>query len=183
MPCSTGCRRCPSRRSPSCTASALGGGFELALACDHRIAVDGASFGFPEVRLGLHPGLGGSYRLTALIDPVEAMTMMLTGRTAHTARARKLGIVDAVTEERHVQAAVRAAAAGELGRREPGLKARAFALQPARALCRAADAAEDRRAGAAGALSSSLRADRPLGGGTAATATPCSGARSSRSPA
>src|SRR5690606_21112695 len=47
---------------------ALGGGFEIALACDRRIAIDGASFGFPEVMLGLHPGLGGTFRLTALID-------------------------------------------------------------------------------------------------------------------
>ena len=92
----------------------LGGGLELALACDFRIAVDGASFGFPEVLLGLHPGLGGSVRLTRLIDPTEAMTLMLTGKTAHTKKARKLGIVDTVTEERHVAAAVRAAVAGEI---------------------------------------------------------------------
>ena len=45
---------------------ALGAGFEIALACDYRIAVDGAKFGFPEVNLGLHPGLGGTYRLPAL---------------------------------------------------------------------------------------------------------------------
>ncbi len=113
---------------------ALGGGFEIALACDHRIAVEGASFGFPEVLLGLHPGLGGTFRLTRLIDPVEAMTMMLTGRTAHTRKARALGIVDAVTEERHVRAAVRAGAAGELRRPKQGLKASAFALPPARGL-------------------------------------------------
>ena len=90
---------------------ALGGGFELALACDHRIAVNGAKFAFPEVMLGLHPGLGGTFRLTALIDPIEAMTLMLTGKTAHTSKAKKLGIADTVTEERHVLNAVRAAAA------------------------------------------------------------------------
>ncbi|PJK28300.1 3-hydroxyacyl-CoA dehydrogenase NAD-binding domain-containing protein [Minwuia thermotolerans] len=95
----------------------LGGGLELALACDYRIAIDGASFGFPEVMLGLHPGLGGSVRLTRLIDPTEAMTMMLTGKTAHTAKARKLGIVDAVTKERHVAAAVQAAVGGEVEKR------------------------------------------------------------------
>ena len=43
----------------------LGGGLEVALACDIRIAIDDASFGFPEVLLGLHPGLGGTVRLTA----------------------------------------------------------------------------------------------------------------------
>ena len=113
---------------------ALGGGFEIALACDHRIAVEGASFGFPEVRLGLHPGLGGTFRLTGLIDPVEAMTMMLTGRTAHTRKAKALGIADVVTQERHVLGAVQAAARGQLRQRKAGLKARAFSLSPARAL-------------------------------------------------
>ncbi len=89
----------------------LGGGLELALACDYRIAVDDASFGFPEVLLGLHPGLGGTVRLPRLINPVAAMTMMLTGRTE---RARRLRLVDAVTQERHVRGAVRAAVDGEL---------------------------------------------------------------------
>src|SRR5690606_789448 len=59
--------------------AALGAGFEIALACDHRIAIDGTKFAFPEVNLGLHPGLGGTFRLSGLIDPVEAMTLMLTG--------------------------------------------------------------------------------------------------------
>lgn len=113
---------------------ALGAGFELALACDRIIAVKGASFGFPEVRLGLHPGLGGSFRLTERIDPIKAMTMMLTGRTAHTAKAERLGIVDLVTEERHVEAAVQAAIDGELSRPGPGLTGRAMSLSTARGL-------------------------------------------------
>ena len=57
----------------------LGGGLEIALACNYRIAVEDARLGFPEVMLGLHPGLGGTVRLPRLINPVEAMTMMLTG--------------------------------------------------------------------------------------------------------
>jgi 3-hydroxyacyl-CoA dehydrogenase / enoyl-CoA hydratase / 3-hydroxybutyryl-CoA epimerase len=113
---------------------ALGGGFELALACDHRIVIEGGSFGFPEVQLGLHPGLGGTFRLTALIDPVEAMTLMLTGKTVHTGKAKKLGIADIVTEERHVAAAVAALASGGTAEREPGLMARAFRLRQARSL-------------------------------------------------
>ncbi|MFC5585704.1 3-hydroxyacyl-CoA dehydrogenase NAD-binding domain-containing protein [Nitratireductor kimnyeongensis] len=92
----------------------LGGGLELALACRFRIAVEGAVFGFPEVLLGLHPGLGGTFRLPALIDPVEAMKMMLTGKSVHAAKARKLGLVDAVVEERHVVNAVKAAISGKL---------------------------------------------------------------------
>jgi 3-hydroxyacyl-CoA dehydrogenase/enoyl-CoA hydratase/3-hydroxybutyryl-CoA epimerase len=59
----------------------LGGGLELALACDYRIAVDDARLGFPEVMLGLHPGLGGTVRLPRLVNPLQAMSMMLTGRT------------------------------------------------------------------------------------------------------
>ncbi|MFD0859583.1 3-hydroxyacyl-CoA dehydrogenase NAD-binding domain-containing protein [Roseovarius aquimarinus] len=110
----------------------LGGGFELALACDYRIGLCGASFSFPEVMLGLHPGLGGTFRSLNLIDPIEAMTLMLTGKTAHTKKAKSLGLLDAVIEERHVASAVAAAVAGKLKRPEPGLKARAMNYATAR---------------------------------------------------
>jgi 3-hydroxyacyl-CoA dehydrogenase / enoyl-CoA hydratase / 3-hydroxybutyryl-CoA epimerase len=99
----------------------LGGGLEIALACDHRIAVDDARFGFPEVMLGLHPGLGGTVRLPRLINPIEAMTMMLTGRNVRARRARSLGLVDAVVPERHVKAAATAAVTGKLKRRRGSL--------------------------------------------------------------
>ncbi|MEX1036913.1 MAG: 3-hydroxyacyl-CoA dehydrogenase NAD-binding domain-containing protein [Sneathiella sp.] len=111
---------------------ALGGGFEIALACDWIIAVNGASFGFPEVNLGLHPGLGGTFRLTRRIDPIEAMTHMLTGKTAHTAKAISLGIADTLVEERHVEAAARAAIAGNLERDGPSLTDHAMSLSAAR---------------------------------------------------
>ncbi|MBV8565019.1 MAG: enoyl-CoA hydratase/isomerase family protein, partial [Methylobacteriaceae bacterium] len=88
----------------------LGGGLEIALACRRRIAIEGARFGFPEVMLGLHPGLGGTARLTRLIDPIEAMTLMLTGKSVEARKAKALGLVDAVAQERHVRNAVRAAA-------------------------------------------------------------------------
>ena len=112
----------------------LGGGLELALACDYRLAVNGAKLGFPEVMLGLHPGLGGTFRLTGLIDPVEAMTMMLTGKTAHAKKAEKLGLVDAVIEERHVENAVGAVLAGKVEATERTWKGTAFSLKPARAV-------------------------------------------------
>jgi 3-hydroxyacyl-CoA dehydrogenase/enoyl-CoA hydratase/3-hydroxybutyryl-CoA epimerase len=99
----------------------LGGGLEVALACKRRIALEGASFGFPEVMLGLHPGLGGTARLPRLISPIEAMTMMLTGKSLDARRAKAAGLVDAVTEERHVRNAVRAAVSGELKAAKPGL--------------------------------------------------------------
>jgi 3-hydroxyacyl-CoA dehydrogenase/enoyl-CoA hydratase/3-hydroxybutyryl-CoA epimerase len=114
--------------------AALGAGFELALACDYRIAVDGATFAFPEVQLGLHPGLGGTFRLPSLIDPTEAMTMMLTGKTAYTRRAKKLGIAELVVEERHVAKAVRDIADGNVEQNKPGLKARALEFDQARSL-------------------------------------------------
>ncbi|KFB09760.1 3-hydroxyacyl-CoA dehydrogenase NAD-binding domain-containing protein [Nitratireductor basaltis] len=119
----------------------LGGGLELALGCDHRIAIAGATFGLPEVLLGLHPGLGGTYRLPALIDPIEAMTMMLTGKTVHDRKARKLGLVEAVIEERHVDKAVSDFAAGGLKKQDrntagfaSGWKERLLGLGPARGL-------------------------------------------------
>ena len=139
--------------------AALGAGFEIALACDYRIAVDGASFGFPEVLLGLHPGLGGTFRLPATIDPTEAMTMMLTGKTAHTERARSLGIVDVVTQERHVAAAVVAAADGMIEKHEQGLKARALGSRSDTRLCSTPDAPPDRGESAGASLSCPPRSD------------------------
>jgi len=112
----------------------LGGGLELALACDYRIAIEDASLGFPEVLLGLHPGLGGTVRTPRLINPLEAMAMMLTGRTARARRAKALGLVDAVVQERHVRAAVKAAVAGELKTARSKLLVSVFNLAPARAL-------------------------------------------------
>src|SRR5713101_3249421 len=99
----------------------LGGGLEIALACDYRIAVEDARLGFPEVMLGLHPGLGGTVRLPRLINPLEAMTMMLTGRNVRAGRARSLGLVDAVVPERHVEAAATAALTGKLKTRRGGI--------------------------------------------------------------
>jgi 3-hydroxyacyl-CoA dehydrogenase/enoyl-CoA hydratase/3-hydroxybutyryl-CoA epimerase len=99
----------------------LGGGLEVALACQSRIAISGARFGFPEVMLGLHPGLGGTARFTRLVNPMQAMTLMLTGKTIDARKAKALGLVDAVTEERHVRNAVRDSVFGRLKRARPGI--------------------------------------------------------------
>ncbi len=112
----------------------LGGGLEVALACHHRIGVEGSTYGFPEVQLGLHPGLGGTARLTRLIDPLEAMQIMLTGRTTPAKKAKRLGIVDVVVPERHVEAAIKAALAGKLSSPKPSLKSRVLDSAPARRL-------------------------------------------------
>ncbi len=141
----------------------LGGGLELALACDYRIAIDDARFGFPEVMLGLHPGLGGTVRAPHLINPIEAMTMMLTGRTVRAGRARSIGLVDAVTQERHVRAAVSDAVAGKLKssrRRRAGDGDQQLARPQVRGK---PHARADRQEGADRALSGAVRADRSLG--------------------
>ena len=98
----------------------LGGGLEVALACQSRIAIDGARFGFPEVLLGLHPGLGGTARFTQLVNPMQAMSLMLTGKTIDARRAKSLGLVDAVAQERHVRNAVKDALFGRLKHARPG---------------------------------------------------------------
>jgi 3-hydroxyacyl-CoA dehydrogenase / enoyl-CoA hydratase / 3-hydroxybutyryl-CoA epimerase len=112
----------------------LGAGLELALACRFRVAIEGASLGFPEVLLGLHPGLGGTFRATEAIDPTEAMRMMLTGRSLKAARAKSLGLVDAVVPERHAAAAAEAAVAGQVPSRAGGWRARFFGAAPARGI-------------------------------------------------
>lgn len=72
---------------------ALGGGCELALACDLVYASDKARFGQPEVNLGLIPGFGGTQRLARRIGPMRAMELILTGDMIDAPRAREMGLV------------------------------------------------------------------------------------------
>lgn len=73
---------------------ALGGGFELALACHLRIASGNAKFGLPEVTLGILPGFGGTQRLTHLIGKGRALEMMMTGEMIDADNALRYGIVN-----------------------------------------------------------------------------------------
>ena len=75
---------------------ALGGGCELALACTLRIAGDKARLGFPEVKLGLIPGYGGTQRLTRLIGPSAALRLMLSAQIVDAAEALRIGLVDEI---------------------------------------------------------------------------------------
>ncbi len=85
----------------------LGGGLELALACRYRVARDDPAtrLGLPEVRLGIHPGFAGSVRLPPLIGHLPALDMMLTGRAVAAKAAKRMGLVDEVVPERHLEAA------------------------------------------------------------------------------
>src|SRR5438128_165032 len=78
--------------------TALGGGFELALACHFRVAVPGARVGLPEVKLGLLPGAGGTQRLPRLVGPEKALQMIVTGEPIAAAEARADGIIDEIVE-------------------------------------------------------------------------------------
>lgn len=87
---------------------ALGGGFELALACHYRVLADDASVGLPEVGLGLLPGAGGTQRLPRLIGIEKAEPLLLTGKPVKAVEALKLGLVHAIAPADDVLGAARA---------------------------------------------------------------------------
>ena len=87
-------------------AACVGGGLELSLACDMRLAASGATIGAPEVKLGLIPGWGGTVRSTLLVGPAHAKRIILSGELFPAAEAQRLGIVDAVFPDDEFRAGV-----------------------------------------------------------------------------
>ena len=97
---------------------ALGGGLELALACDFIYCSEGASFGQPEVNLGLIPGFGGTQRLSRRVGPAVARELIFSGRRIDAQEALRIGLVNrTVPGEELLDAAVKTAT--EIARRSP----------------------------------------------------------------
>jgi 3-hydroxyacyl-CoA dehydrogenase / enoyl-CoA hydratase / 3-hydroxybutyryl-CoA epimerase len=110
----------------------LGGGLELALACRYRVASDDPAtrLGCPEVQLGIHPGFGGTVRLTALVGSLTGMELMLTARTLAAKAALKIGLVDYALPRRHLENAARAIVFAPPPRRPLPWRERLAALLP-----------------------------------------------------
>jgi len=117
---------------------ALGGGLELALACRYRVAVgdERLSLGLPEVQLGIHPGFGGTVRSVQVAGVRAAMELMLTGKPVRADKARRLGLVDALTSEAELRSTARALVLKSPPPRRAPLLERLLSSAPLRPLVR-----------------------------------------------
>ncbi|HEY5807562.1 MAG TPA: 3-hydroxyacyl-CoA dehydrogenase NAD-binding domain-containing protein [Povalibacter sp.] len=115
---------------------ALGGGLELALACRYRIVADDSSItlGFPEVMLGVHPGLGGTVRAVQLAGPLAAMDLMLTGRSIRPRKALQLGLVDRLAPAANLREAAQTLALNPPQQRHASIRTRLLNLPLVRPL-------------------------------------------------
>lgn len=127
--------------------TALGGGFELALACHYRIATESAQVGLPEAALGLLPGAGGTQRTPRLIGVAAAIDMIVHGRSYKAAEAKQLGLIDTVAADGELEAAA-IAYARELVQQHASLR-------------RVRDLATDLDPGAAREVFAAFRAEHP----------------------
>ena len=114
----------------------MGGGTELALACDYRIALDDAStrIGLPEVKLGIHPAYGGVVRATAIVNPLQSLELMLSGRNLTARAASKMGLVDSAQPKRQIERAARRVALSPPEKQKMPLAGRALSLPGIRTL-------------------------------------------------
>jgi enoyl-CoA hydratase/carnithine racemase len=107
----TAIARIPKPTVAAITGYALGGGCELAMTCDFRVAARNAKLGQPEILLGVIPGAGGTQRLTRLVGPAKAKDLVFSGRFVSADEALAIGLVDEVVDQEHgedVYAAARA---------------------------------------------------------------------------
>jgi enoyl-CoA hydratase/carnithine racemase len=99
--------RLPKPTVAAITGYALGGGCEVALACDFRVAASNAKLGQPEIQLGIIPGAGGTQRLARLVGPARAKDLVFSGRFVDAEEALRIGLVDSVVEADQVYASAR----------------------------------------------------------------------------
>ena len=104
----TAVARIPKPTVAAITGYALGGGCELAMTCDFRVAAKNAKLGQPEILLGLIPGAGGTQRLSRLVGPAKAKDLVYSGRFVSADEALAIGLVDEVVEAEDVYVAARA---------------------------------------------------------------------------
>lgn len=122
--------RIPKPTLAAITGYALGGGCEVALSCDFRIAARGARLGQPEILLGIIPGAGGTQRLARLVGPAKAKDLIFSGRFIDADEALAIGLVDEVVDVPEDQPdAVYAAAVARL---KPYVGGAAYAIQAAK---------------------------------------------------
>ncbi|SFS11750.1 enoyl-CoA hydratase [Agrococcus baldri] len=110
---------------------ALGGGFELALMCDVILASDSATFGFPEIGLGVIPGIGGTQRILRIVGYPKAAELVLTGRRIDAAEAERQGIVSRVVPAAELLTQTEELAAAIANKSLPALVAAKAALDGA----------------------------------------------------
>jgi enoyl-CoA hydratase/carnithine racemase len=122
-------RRCPLPTVAAVSGFALGGGTELAISCDLVVAGENATFGLPEVRLGLVPAGGGTQLLVRRVGRSAARDLVLTGRRVGAAEALELGLADRVVPGGEVRAAATALAAELAGNAPTAVRMAKWALE------------------------------------------------------
>ncbi len=110
------------------TGYALGGGCELALACDWRVAAQDAKLGQPEITLGIIPGAGGTQRLARLVGPAKAKDLIMSGRLVDATEALAIGLVDQVVPVDEVYSAAVAMVSRYVGGPAQALRAAKLAI-------------------------------------------------------
>ena len=118
--------RCPKPVIARLHGLALGGGLELALACDRIVATPKATVAFPETGIGIYPGLGGTQRTPRRVGPGLAKWLIYTGKSLAAPQARAIGLIDRVVDHEQLDDAIREEIAAGVdrtaGRSDPGPK-------------------------------------------------------------